>query len=326
MALNLRIDAALDAAVTQPVKDAAGGISPLGLSTDAVGIGTTTPRAQLDVAGGVQIGGDVQIERTGSPKLVLWSHGYGTQEYSIRATNNQDPAGGRKLIIRNESGSRDDLVIDSSGTVSVPGDVKIERTGSPKLVLWSHGYGTQEYSIRATNNQDPAGGRKLIIRNESGSRDDLVIDSSGNVSVSGDIKLTGADCAEYFTVKDGRSVEPGAVLVIGKDEELQPCTEAYDTRVAGVISGGGDYRPGIILENHSSEAQQAVVALAGKVYCRVDASHAPVKAGDLLTTSPSSGHAMKAADRHRSSGAVIGKALRALPRGRGLIPILIALH
>ena len=49
-------------------------------------------------------------------------------------------------------------------------------------------------------------------------------------------------------------------------------------------------------------------------------------AADLLTTSASPGHAMKASEPLRAFGAVIGKALRPLAEGQGLIPILIALQ
>jgi hypothetical protein len=48
--------------------------------------------------------------------------------------------------------------------------------------------------------------------------------------------------------------------------------------------------------------------------------------GDLLTTSPTAGHAMKADDTGRAFGAVIGKALAPMENGTGLIPILIALQ
>ena len=43
-------------------------------------------------------------------------------------------------------------------------------------------------------------------------------------------------------------------------------------------------------------------------------------------TSDTRGHAMKAADPVKAFGSVIGKALRALRDGQGLIPILIALQ
>jgi hypothetical protein len=66
--------------------------------------------------------------------------------------------------------------------------------------------------------------------------------------------------------------------------------------------------------------------LLGKVYCKVDAQYSPVEVGDLLTTSPTPGYAMKAGDPVKALGAMIGKALRPLSEGQGLIPILIALQ
>jgi len=48
--------------------------------------------------------------------------------------------------------------------------------------------------------------------------------------------------------------------------------------------------------------------------------------GDLLTTSPTPGHAMRADDPGRAFGAVLGKALRPLADGQGLVPILVALQ
>jgi hypothetical protein len=58
----------------------------------------------------------------------------------------------------------------------------------------------------------------------------------------------------------------------------------------------------------------------------VDAQYSAVETGDLLTTSPTPGHAMKAHDQAKAFGAVIGKALRPLAAGQSLIPILIALQ
>jgi len=148
----------------------------------------------------------------------------------------------------------------------------------------------------------------------------------GNVVVTGDIQLANADCAEHFNIGTGLSVEPGTVMVVGAEGALYPSEHAYDKRVAGVISGAGDYKPGIVLDKQESGSSRQPVALLGKVYCKVDAWHGAIEVGDLLTTSPTPGHAMKAADPHKAFGAVIGKALRALPHGRGLIPVLIALQ
>jgi hypothetical protein len=152
------------------------------------------------------------------------------------------------------------------------------------------------------------------------------IHNDGSIEVPGDVRLTGADCAENFDVGEAQPLEPGMVMVIGDEEKLSQCTGAYDKRVAGVISGAGGYKPGMILGNNQSQNERLPVALTGKVYCKVDAGYAPIAVGDLLTTSPSPGHARKASDPRKAFGAVLGKALRPFTEGRGLIPILIALQ
>jgi hypothetical protein len=148
----------------------------------------------------------------------------------------------------------------------------------------------------------------------------------GNVEITGDVRLTNADCAEDFDVANADTVEPGTVMVLGDDATLQPSQTAYDKRVAGVVSGAGGYKPGIVLDKQSTRSNRKPIALLGKVYCKVDASYAPVEIGDLLTTSPTPGHAMKASDQQKAFGAVIGKALGRLSESQALIPILIALQ
>jgi hypothetical protein len=115
-------------------------------------------------------------------------------------------------------------------------------------------------------------------------------------------------------------------MVLGEEGMLYQSQQAYDKRVVGVISGAGDYKPGIVLDKQQSRLNRKPIALLGKVYCKVDASYAPIEVGDLLTTSHRPGHAMKAADPLKAFGSVIGKALRPLQAGQGLIPILIALQ
>jgi hypothetical protein len=115
-------------------------------------------------------------------------------------------------------------------------------------------------------------------------------------------------------------------MVLDTEGELRQSEEAYEKGVVGVLSGGGSYKPGIILDKHESPDRRLPVALVGKVFCKVDARHAPIAVGDLLTTSPTRGHAMKATDPQRAFGSVIGKALRPLKSGQGLVPILIALQ
>jgi hypothetical protein len=147
-----------------------------------------------------------------------------------------------------------------------------------------------------------------------------------DVEVTGDIRLTNADCAEDFDITCLEQVEPGTVMVIDSEGALRPSDQAYDKRVAGVISVAGNYKPGLILDKQESSSNRMLIALMGKVYCKVDASYGAIDVGNLLTTSPTPGHAMRADDPIKAFGTVLGKALRPLTEGRGLIPVLVALQ
>ena len=148
----------------------------------------------------------------------------------------------------------------------------------------------------------------------------------GDVIVTGDIQLPNADCAEDFDVVSNETIEPGTVMVLDDHGALSQCRRAYDRRVAGVVSGAGDYKPGIVLDRNKSAGPRQPIALMGKVFCMVDATHGAIEVGDMLTTSSTPGHAMKADDQSQAFGAVIGKALRPFPEGLGLVPILVALQ
>lgn len=162
--------------------------------------------------------------------------------------------------------------------------------------------------------------------------DKLVINCAGDYTqgvelqsdlfVSGALRSAGGDCAEHFDIAADAIGEPGTVMVIRADGTLGPCGTAYDSSVAGVISGGGDLKAALILNERAGH--RAPMALVGTVYVKVDASHAPIAAGDLLTTSYTPGHAMKAIDREKFHGAIIGKALQPLAGGTGLIPMLVS--
>jgi hypothetical protein len=60
--------------------------------------------------------------------------------------------------------------------------------------------------------------------------------------------------------------------------------------------------------------------------CKVDADVVPIEVGDLLTASSTPGHAQKVLDRSRAVGAIVGKALKAVEKGKATIPILVLLH
>lgn len=142
----------------------------------------------------------------------------------------------------------------------------------------------------------------------------------GNIEVTGDLLLAGADYAEGLTAADP-TLPPGTVVVVGEDGRVHPCRDEYDSTVAGVVSGGGGVRPAVVLDRHD---EAVPVALVGKVWCFADAAAAPIRPGDLLTTSATSGHAQRVTERERAFGAVIGKALTALAEGRGMVRVLVS--
>ena len=107
-----------------------------------------------------------------------------------------------------------------------------------------------------------------------------------DLQVRGDVQLVGADLAEEFTVDDGEAVEPGCVVVLAGTDRVTRSGKPYDRRVAGVVSGAGSYRPALVLDRRpGASASRWPLALAGKVWCWVDADFGPVALGDPLTTS-----------------------------------------
>lgn len=153
---------------------------------------------------------------------------------------------------------------------------------------------------------------------------------NGDVMVTGDFVLvnpSSGDIAEDFDVEGEQiNLEPGTVLIINEEGKLCASTLPYDTRVAGVVSGGGELKPAVVLQRVSSSMPRSPIALLGKAFCKVDATSASIAAGDLLTTSARLGYAMKASDRSRAFGAVFAKALASLRDGFGMIPVLVSLR
>ena len=95
----------------------------------------------------------------------------------------------------------------------------------------------------------------------------------------------------------------------------------------GGKSRAGDLQPGTILGNQPGGENGPAIALSGRVWVRSDASSSAISPGDLLTTSDNPGYSMKALDRERSHGAILGKAMTSLSQGeRGLVLVLVNLQ
>jgi len=157
--------------------------------------------------------------------------------------------------------------------------------------------------------------------------------TEGGRLVARELQITGgADLSEQFKVrKEGREIqlEPGMVVIIDPENSgsLTMSGQPYDRRVAGIISGAGGVKPGMLMGQKGSVADGTQpVALTGRVYCRADASKGPIEPGDLLTTSDVPGHAMKVIDYTQAQGAILGKAMSSLKSGQGLVLVLVSLQ
>jgi hypothetical protein len=169
------------------------------------------------------------------------------------------------------------------------------------------------------------------LRVNGASGEVVMRDENNNVAVTissspGNVVLAGADCAERFDIVPTMDHDPGTLLIIAPDGRLTPCTCAYDKRVAGVVSGAGGLRPGMVLNGFGGCNGSVPVALVGRVFVKADARCGAIEVGDLLTSSDTPGHAMKASDVLRTPGTVIGKALAPLADGKGMIPIIVSLQ
>lgn len=138
----------------------------------------------------------------------------------------------------------------------------------------------------------------------------------------------GADIVEGFDTADFEPLEPGTVVVIDPTHpgSLTASREEYDMKVAGVVSGANGVAPGIHLGQESVMDGDVKVAMTGRVYVKCTAANGAIRPGDLLTTADLRGHAMRASDRDRSHGAVIGKAMTVLDSGEGLVLVLVNLQ
>ncbi|MDT5293910.1 MAG: hypothetical protein QOJ76_790, partial [Acidobacteriota bacterium] len=148
----------------------------------------------------------------------------------------------------------------------------------------------------------------------------------GDVTVTGNINAKYQDVAEWVPTTE--RLAAGTVVIVdakGANRVLASAA-AYDTSVAGVVSA----QPGLTL-GEAGEGK-ALVATTGRVKVKVDATRAPIRAGDLLVTSDVAGVAMKSEPvlfggvaMHRP-GTIIGKALESLDKGTGEILVLLSLQ
>jgi hypothetical protein len=144
----------------------------------------------------------------------------------------------------------------------------------------------------------------------------------GTVYSDGGFTTPAADYAELLPAHMG--LEPGDVLIIGPDGELTRSTAPAQTAVVGVYSTQPAFLAGAD-EDAAGSGDQVPLAVMGVVPVKVTAKNGPILPGDLLTSSSTAGHAMRAGV-DPEPGTIIGKALEPWQAGIGIIKMLVMLR
>ena len=145
------------------------------------------------------------------------------------------------------------------------------------------------------------------------------VDNDGDVFADGSFNPGGADFAELLPGAAG--LEPGDVLVIDSDGTLARSSAAAQSNVAGVYSTS----PGVLGGGNAPRPGAVPLAVVGVVPVKASAENGAITPGDLLISSATPGHAMRAGSTP-ALGTVIGKALSDLADGTGEITLLVTLQ
>lgn len=267
----------------------------------------------------------------------------GAGSISVRSTNGStriliDGAsanGGGEISVRKSDGANTVVLDGDSAQISTYGS-----DGKEQIRLWGLGYGELLLNDSSTDNRTAVrlsangiGGGLLELRKSDGTtpiRLDADVSGEGRITTQV-LQITGgSDLSEQFDIKAIHDeVTAGMIVSIDPDQpgHLITSSKAYDKTVAGVISGAGGVKPGMMMGQAGTAADgKHAVALTGRVYCWMDADKGSIKPGDLITTSDTPGHGMKVKNHRKAQGAVIGKAMSSLDKGKGLVLVLVNLQ
>jgi hypothetical protein len=304
-----------------------------------VGIGTTSPVTKLYIDEPSNVAAVLTID-SGATSIVQsaidfrdrgvlkWGMGKGfSNEFYLDDT----AGGGRRLTIPSGTGTLGigttaplaglhvrKEAIPPGGTLALEGDTHTYMTFFPDGAAAGR---------KAFFGFPSAGSNSISLFNEIPGGNIVLTPGAGGVVSVPVLEITGADLAEKFPTTE--TVDPGMVVAIDPQNAGKLCLArgSYNRCVAGVVSGANHFAVGAVLGNLPGYEDAPPIALSGRVYVWCDAAGAAIQPGDLLTTSDTPGHAMKATNRERSHGAVIGKAMTALARGeKDLVLVLVNLQ
>jgi hypothetical protein len=193
------------------------------------------------------------------------------------------------------------------------GDLTVDR---PQRVLQVRGIEGRKGSAREDGplHLNARGGDAVVIGNSAIGAGLRV---HGEVA-SDQIGAVGRGWAESFESKKPLLAGTVVCVTAAGGRQVEACRVARNPQVIGVVvDKAGVWAGG------STGKIATKVALFGTADCCVEADSAPIAVGDLLTTSNVTGHARRLDPSEVAPGSVLGKALKALKKGRGVIPVVV---
>jgi len=292
-----------------------------------IGVGTNSPLAafQIDAAAG----NDVFRARAGTiTRLIVLEDGkvgIGGSSPAARLQVDADSTSGED-ILRLRSASTTRVVVSNEGRVGIG-----VGSGTPDAQLIVDGaFNVAPFRVRTEDSAGTATTRLIVTAagnvgiGTTAPDQKLVVNGTAKVDV---LQIVGADVAEKFPVLG--EIAPGMVVEIDPDHpgHLRKARGAYNTRVVGVVSGANNLPPGAILGHLEGSENHTPIAMSGRVWVYADATQCAIEPGDLLTTADKPGYAMKARDLRQSHGAILGKAMTHLEKGKtGMVLVVVNLQ
>ncbi|HRW53644.1 MAG TPA: hypothetical protein P5081_12235 [Phycisphaerae bacterium] len=224
-----------------------------------------------------------------------------------------------------DDGSGGSLTLRRAGAVAAVMDGD-DGNDSGRITLYQAG----QTAVVIDANQNSGNGAYMELRDASGNAK-IILDTDVNGDarvITEELQITGgSDLSEQFEIRSATGVEAGMVVCIdpARPGSLVVSGKTHDRTVAGIVSGAGGVRTGMMMGQQGSIADgRYPVALTGRVYCKVDTSKGDIQPGDLLTTSDKPGCCMKVTDHDAAQGAIIGKAMTS--PSNGLVLVLVSLQ
>ncbi len=286
-----------------------------------VGIGTFNPEAKLDVRGAIRAGNsDIYFTKT--------DHNHSTigNAAGIAAIENAADYNALMILGRTIIGTALHRRVRLWDFLQVNGNLEV--LGNLSVTGSKSGYVVNRF-VNRLNETVEQGDVIVISENQSslyyGLNNNIPVPEIDLAQTAYNTRVCGIVCEihgemvqepqeENSDTKSKTTSQAKAKKQSNKAEKLQQRIFTFEEMSALDITKVGSDQIGLM------------VTLGAFAHCKVDATIAPIQVGDLLTTSPTKGHAQKVLDKSKATGAIIGKALASLKKGKEKIPVLVMLQ